>query len=84
MSAEDRYYFIQKKVTPNQTASAVVRVQPGKQIEKLAGGAMIIPENLEVCWEVGHPFFQGCRQRLIDKFEAQDYIRYFKKGAKHK
>lgn len=82
MGIENRYYLVQREVTKNSTASAVIIVHPGNQIEKLAGGAMIVPKNLEVCWEVGHPVFQGCKQRLIDKFEARDYVNYFNRRNK--
>ena len=84
MDPESRYYILQSKKAPNTGASAVIRVHSGNQIEKLAGGAMILPENLEVCWEVGHPIFQDCKQRLIDRIEAMEYVSYFKRKDKGK
>ena len=82
MVNEEIYYLLQKKGTKNSTASAIIRVYPDNKIEKLAGGAMLIPEKLEIYWELGYPFFQGCRQKLINKLEAKEYIRYFNQKNK--
>jgi hypothetical protein len=82
MVSEEVYYLLHKKGIKNSAANAIIRVSPGNRIEKLAGESMLVPEKMEIYWELGYPFFQGCKQKLISKFEAKEYIKYFNKKNK--
>jgi hypothetical protein len=82
MVNEEIYYLLHKKGNKHSIANAIVRVHPDNRIEKMAGESSLIPEKLGIYWELGYPLFQGCKQKLINKSEAKEYIRYFNKKSK--